>query len=230
MLARAEPEARALLQRALRARYGIRPVPVESIRLHMMGAARGPLGLPVRVERVGAYVGTTHWRVESQHKLFGVSLRRCVESFDGGAVFIAEGKLVTGHSDPLVLASYRRRLWAVNALFLTPLTGEHTTLKMAGERVIQAISDANTDDVATLTFNPDDTLAQVEVQRYRLQDQRTLAFVLRPENGLQTLNEFVVPVRIAFQWADSPAEVFSVTGVELNPRIPLTEFTMQPTP
>jgi hypothetical protein len=229
MLSRAEPEARALLQRALRARYGVRPVPVESVRLNLLGGARGPLGLPARVEMVVSYVGTTHWRCETRHKLFGLTIRQCVESFDGGAYFLSKNQRVTAYSDPLVLASFRRRLWAGHALFLTPLTVEHVTLKMAGERSIQAVPDTNPDDVATLTFNPDDTLAQVEVQRYRIDDQRTLPFFLRPENGLQTLNEFIVPVRLACQWADSPADVFRVTGADLNPRIPLTEFSMQPT-
>lgn len=229
MLAKGEPEARALLQRGLRARYGVRPVPVESVRLYMLGVARGPLGVPLRVEMALSYVGTTHWRCETKQKLFGLTIRRCEESFDGGAYFVSQGKRVTAHADPLVLTSFRRRLWAGHALFLTPLTEEHVTLKMAGERAIQAIPEANPDDVVTLTFNPDDTLAQVEIQRYRMRDRRTLAFTVRPEHGLQTFNEFIVPVRLVYQWADSPSETFSVTGAHLNPRIPLTEFTMQPT-
>ncbi|MCC7208292.1 MAG: hypothetical protein IT323_13375 [Anaerolineae bacterium] len=229
MLARAEPEARALLQRALRARYGIRPVPVESVRLFMLGVGRGPLGLPLRVEMTLSFVGITHWRLDRQEKLLGVTIRRVVESFDSGSVFLTSGKRITGQTDPLVLASYRRRLWASNALFLTPLTGEHVTLKMAGERAIQAIPESNPDDVATLTFHPDDTLAQVDVQRYRPQDQRTVTFSLCPENGLQTVNDVVLPARVAYRWADGPGETYYVKGADLNPRIPLTEFTMQPT-
>ena len=230
MLSKGDPVARALLQRAIRARYGPRPLPVESFRLDMQTAARGPLGLPVRVKAQISFVGLTHWRRDETRTLFGLPVAKTVESFDGAASYVMTGGRVSASQDALVVGSFRRWLWALHALLLTPLMDEDVVLKAAGERIIQALPETDSEDVATLTFNADDTLASVSVERYRLTDQRSLTFSLRPDGGLQTLSDFVVPARLVSVWEGEPPQEYAVTGVSLNPTIPLTEFTMQASP
>jgi hypothetical protein len=230
MLSKGDPAARALLQRAIRARYGPRPLPVESFRLDMQTAVRGPLGLPVRVKARITFVGLTHWRRDKTRTLFGLPVAKTVESFDGAASYVMTGGRVTASQDTLVVASFRRWLWALHALFLTPLMDEDVMLRAVDEHTIHAQPTADSEDVATLTFNADDTLASVSVERYRLADQRSLTFSLRPEGGLQTLSDFVVPVRLVCVWEGEPPQEYAVTGVSLNPTIPLTEFTLQASP
>src|SRR5512143_3712996 len=132
-LSRGDPAARTLLQRAIQARYGLRPTPIESLRLAMRGQGKGPLGLPVKTRVAVACVSNTHWRSEQTMLLLGLAIGRRIESFDGGAYYLSERGRVTVLNDPLIVSSYRRYLWALQALLLTPLTEEGVTLKIVDE-------------------------------------------------------------------------------------------------
>lgn len=226
-LSRGDKEAQDLLQRAVSARYGLRPVMIESLRLTMSGKSKGLFGLPVKVQVHSAYVGMTHWRWEQSSKLLGLTTAKTIESFDAGAYYRAERGRVQAFQDPRIVESYRRRIWAMQALFLTPLTQDGAILKVAGDRAFQAIPEAHPEDVATVYLHPDFTVAAIEIERFRPMDERRLPYMLRPEGGLVTLNELVLPAQITYQWGGGEPVTYSVVGTEVNPVIPLTEFTMQ---
>ena len=59
-LARGDSQARALLQRAIRARYGVRPLLVESVRIEMTGKSKGPLGFPLKATVLAAVRAAGH--------------------------------------------------------------------------------------------------------------------------------------------------------------------------
>lgn len=225
-LAKGDPAARNLLQRAIRARYGLRPVAVESLRLALVGRARGPLGLPARVEAVFSYVRASHGRWERTRKLFGLQLGTAAESFDGAACYRRQGSDLSKVVDPPILESLRLRLWAEFAQLLTPLTEANVVLKSIDERSFQTMLESEPATVATVTLNPDDTVAVVSVQRYRESDQRIAPFVIQPLGGLQTLDGFAFPRQLVFQWGDDPPENLTVLRAEPNAKIPLTNFTM----
>jgi hypothetical protein len=56
-----------------------------------------------------------------------------------------------------------------------------------------------------------------------------MPFMVKPAGGLQNLSEFVIPNQIVYQWENGTPQPFTVSGAEPNVKIPLTEFTMQPT-
>src|SRR5689334_23721585 len=61
-LSAGDPAARNLLQKAIKARYGLRPLPVDSVRLTMTTRAKGPLGLPATAAVTVSFIAPTHWR------------------------------------------------------------------------------------------------------------------------------------------------------------------------
>ncbi len=225
-LSRGDPAARDLLQRAIRARYGLRPLPVESVRLEMERQDKGPLGLPVKLVIDCRYITASHWRWDQVRKLFGLAIGRCTMSFDGGAYYERSGKNLTRLTEPRALDGMYRRLWAEAASLLTPLTAPEVIVKSIDECTFQAAQDSESGIVATILLNADDTVAAVETNCYHPTYQREMRLSILPGGGLQTLNGFTVPRQIAFQWADEPPLAFTVINAEANPKIPLTEFSL----
>src|SRR5579859_4222751 len=121
-LSKGDPAARALLQRAIRARYGLRPVPFDSLRLWLSRTQKGPLGLPVRIVRTISYSGTSYWRQDEVQRLLSVPIRRLSESFNADAYFERKGNVVTKVDDPTQSQGIRRLVWLNRAIMLTPLT------------------------------------------------------------------------------------------------------------
>jgi len=226
-LARGDQSARALLQRAIKARYGPRPVVLNSLRVTMTAQSKGLFGIPMRETVQMAFVDVTHWQRKATRKWLFLNRGSEVESYDGGAVYFGEGSNIQTTTEPLVVESVRRRLLATRAMLLTPLTQEGNTLKSLDNHTFQAYPDDAPGDAITIRLNPDDTVAAVECNRYnRLTQQRQL-FVLRPAVELQTINDTVIPKTLTYLWGDNPPTTYQIEAVEVNPKIPLTEFTLR---
>jgi hypothetical protein len=165
------------------------------------------------------YVGLNQWQWAETKQVFGISIRKIVQKYVGSAdgstgtytltVRNAERKL----DDPDTVASYRRRIWAMRAAYLTPLTQEGVTLTSVSATAFSAANDKFPDDGAVVTLNPDDTVASVETIR------QGSPFIIRFEGGLQTLNDLVLPKRIIYEWRakDAGPVVYTVLRAEANP-------------
>ncbi len=225
-LSRGDPAARELLERSIRARYALRPLPIDSVRLEMARQDKGPLGSPVRIQVINSSITGSHWRWDQSRKLFGLFGNKHSFAFDGGAYYDRSGGTVKQSSQPEVLEGLRRRLWAESAALLTPLTAPDVVLKSIDQCTFQATPEAGSSLWVTIRLNPDDTVASVEARCYHPAHHREMQFVIRPGDGLQTLNGFTVPKQVTFQWDDEPAETFTIVAAVANPKIPLTEFSI----
>jgi hypothetical protein len=225
-LAKGDPAARDLLQRAVRARYGLRPLSLGSVRLEMIGQRRGWLGLPVKVNVLWRMVTDSHWRWDETWKLLGLPLNKVSTSFDSGAVYHRLGNQVEHISDPAAIQGARRRLWGEACALLTPLTMPGVELKSLGANLLQASPENQPDDVAELHFNADDTLDAVRSEAYHAELKQVLPLTIRPAGGLQTLDGFTLPAQLIYEWGSQPPQTFTIVRAEPNPKIPLTEFTM----
>jgi hypothetical protein len=225
-LAKGDPAARNLLQRAIRARYGVRPLSLDSLRLNLTRRDKGPLGLPAKVFITASIVAPEHWRWEQVHKLFGIPYKTSLSSFDSCAFFEHSGKSAVQTEEPQVVAGLRCRVWSEIASLLTPLTSNEVILKTVDEQTFRAYRESQPDNVVTIRLNEDDTVAAVEIPCYRPADKRELLLSIQPTGGLQTLEGFTLPKQIVYQWDGSPSETFDVVHAEANPQIPLTEFTI----
>jgi len=225
-LARGDADAIALLKRAVSARYGPRPVVVESARLSMTTQSKGPLGLPAQVTTTASYVGATHWRWDQTRKLFGIMLGSSVASFDGGAYYERAGKVLTQSNDQEALMGARSRLWGELAMFVSPMTQPGVMLTAVDEKTFKASPEGYQSIVATIQLNEDASVNKIEVKAYRVLEKRTVSLTLKPQEGMQTFGNFLFPKQIRYEWGDSVVETFTVNQVEANPKIPLTDFTM----
>ncbi len=225
-LAQGDPAARMLLSNAIKARYGLRPVPFSSLSLTLTRTTPGPLGLPVLETIQIRQVGTTHWRSDETRSLFGMTLSRFTESYDGGTLYIRKGGSTQSINAPDVLAGMRNLSWVWSALFLMPLTEEGVTLKAVETRTLQATLEPDLTERATLSFNDDATLESVQAQCYDAAQQRSAFLTLRPQDGLNVYNDFTVPASLIIGWDNTLERKLTIAHAETNPKIPLTEFSL----
>src|SRR5258708_12553436 len=120
-LSSGDPEARDLLQRAVRARYGLRPVPLDSLRLWLTGQSKGPLGLPVTRQVTVSYLMPDRWLWDETSTLFGMK-RGAVRYGFGKDSFYAQGKAIRAVVEPQDLPTVRLRPSPHTPLLLIPLT------------------------------------------------------------------------------------------------------------
>lgn len=225
-LAKGDPAARDLLQRAIRARYSLRPLPIDSIRLEMTGTRRGPLGLPAIVAVQTCFVTGSHWRWDERWTVFGFQINQFSLSFDSGALYFCKSDKVERDMSPDVLQAMRRRLWGETSAFLTPLTMPGVVLKFTAPHTFTASPEAESDDVSELHTNDDDTLDFVRADAYQSELRKPCRVTIRPTGGLQTLEGFPVPKQLIYEWEGADTQTLTIIKAELNPKIPLTEFTM----
>ncbi len=225
-LATGDPAARNLLQKAIRARYGARPQAAESLRLWMTGRAKGPLGLPAASSVTLAFVAPARWRWDHEVKFLGLRLKQSSCRFNGEVYGERTGNVVTHISDEQAIQGIRCRLWGEIAALLTPLMARGVTLKALDKSSFQACLDSIPGSTVTIRLNEDGTVLAVESTCYHAADQPCVLLSIRPQGGLQTLDGFSVPKQIVYQWGNEPPEVFTVVKAEVNPRIPVEEFTL----
>jgi hypothetical protein len=222
-LSKADPTAKHQLQKAITARYGVRPLSLDTARLKMIHHTRIHNLIPVDVEITASYRAPYCMRLEIVRKLpllrWHIPLGSSTECFDGVFITWRNGSKVTHSQKPDEIASVRRYLWAMLCIMLTPLTEEKVTLKSLDEISFEASPQNYPDDVAVVAFNPDSTLNGVIVQRYRFRDGRTLPFIITVEHELQTFDGFTVPVRFSQHWHGEPAVAFRIAAAEANPPI-----------
>jgi hypothetical protein len=223
-LSKGDPAARDLLLRAIRARYGMRPLPIDSVRLEMLRQDKGPLGLPVKIVISNTFVTASHWRWDEVRKLFGLTIGKFSARFDSSTYYRKSGKTVTRSHDPRVVQGMACRVWLEAAFWLTPLTSPDVTIKAINDCTFRATPKAETE--AIIQLNPDDTVAAVESRCYHPEYEREMRLAIKPGGGLQAIDGFTIPRHVIMQWDDKPALSFTVTKAEANPTLPLNEFSM----
>lgn len=224
-LSKGDPAARELLQRAIRARYGIRPVPVDNLRIWLSRPDKGPLGLPVRLSRTLSFSGATHWRQDDAQKLFGPSVKQVTASFEPLACYEKIGRAVKRLDNADVLRAARRFVWNHIAFMLTPLTMEGVTLKLVDDNSFQAIRDADTTAIATISLDGSDGI-NVQGEAYHPLAGQITKMKLCGQGPLQTFEGLAIPDQLVYQWGDEQPETFTVTKVAVNPDIPKSEFAL----
>ncbi len=223
-LSTGDPEARDLLQRAVRARYGLRPVPLDSLRLWLKGQSTGPFGLPVTRNVTMSYVMPDRWIWDETRTLFGIK-RGAVRYGFGKDSFYAEGKAVQTTMDPQDVASVRLRSWAEIAFLLMPLTMTGVKLKAVDESTFQASRQVESDCIATLHLEVEDSVS-VETTAFDPVANQLLPLTLTAGGGLQTLDGFTVPRQFVYQWGQRAPEIFMVTKAAPNIDLPASTFAL----
>ncbi len=217
-LTKGDPVARDLLQRAIRARYGGRPLSIDSVRLFMTGKGKGPLGLPINIMVTATLIPVSHWRWDQSRKLFGLNMGDTTASFDGGTLFQRSGSTVNQIQTEAAMQGTRHRLWSESVLLLTPLTAPEVVVKIVDDRVFRAINRSEAGGMAIVRLNADDTIASIEANCYHPVKQTEVPLVIKPDGGLQTLDGFAVPKQLVYQWEGEAPERYDIIKAEANPK------------
>src|SRR5574341_272749 len=168
-----DPVARALLQKAIRARYGPRPVGVDNLRVTLSTQISGPLGLPVKQQVVQTFVSTGRWRRDETDKVLGILRRSYTVTFDNGTSYEREGKAPTPISEDQAVKGMYSRVWLELAFYLTPLNEPNVTLRGVNEKSFQAFNEERPEQTVTIHLGEQDSVS-VEGQSYHPLIHRTL--------------------------------------------------------
>ena len=229
LLAQGDAEAKDLLRKAIEARYGLRPPALENLQINFKGRVRakiGPIVAWVPVETTAYFQFPTSMRWDFTAKPMGVSVQRGVDAFDGTTY-----RRTRGGSGPQIIGdnqqinSIQGRLWAIAALFLTPL-GEHfVKLTATGKNTLDA-TNTTINDTVSLYLRPDNTLDHVQVTCLNPDTEKQQTFLLRTSTDQTSVNEFMLPHKISAFWDDAPYFEVEPIRVESNPQITEAIFTL----
>ncbi len=230
LLAQGDPPARELLKKAIEARYALRPPVLESLRIDFRGRSRakiGPISSWVPVEATAQFLFPRALRWDFKVSAIGVKLGSGSEAFDGTTSRTTRGsKSPTVISDSAAVESLQRRLWAIAAVFLTPLGDHFVKLHAAGDLQLEA-TNTQTNSTVRLNMRSNRTLEKVEVSCINPDTEQEGWFALHLSEEQESLNDLILPVQISAFWDDAPAFELEPVQVQINPTIDEAVFTLQ---
>jgi len=222
LLAQGDTTSKDMLRRAIEARYGLRPPALESLRIDFKGRVRaklGPIATWVPVDATAYFNFPTSMRWDFAVRAAGVQIGSGIEAFDGVSYRSARGnKAASVIADPDWISSMQRRLWAIAAVFLTPL-GEHfVQLRAADNNVLEA-TNTQIDTSIRLHFRTDNTLDFVEVNCLNPDSEKQQQFILRLSEEQRLINDMMLPCKIETFWDGEPYFEVEPQRAEANPQI-----------
>ena len=230
LLARGDQESKALLRRAIEARYGLGPPALETLKLQLKGRVRTKVGpittwIPLEITAYFKFAFAVRWDYNA-HPV-GIPLSSGAEAFDGETY----RKRHSHDSISLLntadeIASIRARLWAMSALLLTPL-GEHfVELKAVGDRCLDA-THRDMGLIARLQLKPDDMLDFVETRCLNPTTGSMQTFSVYALNGQQMVGDLILPRRMGIAWDKQPEVEFTATAAQTNPAMDESVFKLE---
>lgn len=229
LLASGDPQARALLKKAIEARYGVLPPAIAALKLSFKGRARvkvGPVMTWVPVEATAQFQFPTAMRWDFTVKPLGLPVQRGVESFDGqGYRTLRGGGKMNEASLENQIDHLRGRLWAVAALLLTPLGEDFVRLQETGETSFNA-THTQSEEVVNVRLRPDHTIEAVDVTCYNPDAQKRQRFTLVPETEHIELGGLRLPSKITASWDNAASFEVSPTAADNLVTIPEHIFSL----
>lgn len=218
-LSKADPTSRELLKRAVRARYGMRPIPIEGIGLALAGAIPGPLSL--QIKRTVNLIATSnyYWRWEEARKLLFLNQGTTLQVLENGKGYLGKpGELAEMTTPEAIKGSYIMT-WSLLVFLVTPLTVQGVTLQSTGDNTFQAFQNRRPDVVATVELWAEDGIS-VTADCYYPPAGKVVKLNISSQGGIQTFGDFAFPQQIVFTWNGTQRESFNVTGAQPNAQPP----------
>jgi hypothetical protein len=232
LLAYGDPTAKDMLRRAIEARYGTRPLALDSLRIKFSGRARvkvGPMHTWVPVEATASFRFPLAMRWDFNIKPFHLPVQRGTEAFDGAAYRRISGdRKVKEIGDPEHVHSMRRRLWAMAAMLLTPLGSPFVQLSLVDQTRFEA-TNTELEDTAVITVRADHSLDQVHVRCLNPATEQHQNHIIRLSEEMLVFGELILPGKISGYWDDTPTFELMPVDAQSNPDIPDHVFTLKAT-
>jgi len=230
LLAQGDDEAKHLLKQAIEARYGIRPPALESLRVDFKGRTRAKVGpvttwIPVEVRAYFQFPTSLRW--DFSVKKIGIQLQSGVEAYDGNIYHRVRGNnRAETVTDAEQIDSMQKRLWAMAALLLTPLSENYIKLKIEDTYQFKA-ENTQLHNAVHVHLRPDYTLAHVKVTCLNPDSGREQLFDLRLDEEQVLIHDLMLPKKIKVFWDDDIALELKPVAAETNPQFPRSTFTLE---
>lgn len=228
LLCYGDKEAKDLLRLAIEARYGINPPVIESLCVEFKGRARvkvGPITTWVPVDARASFVLPDKIRWDFTVKPLRLPVQHGSEAYDGEEHRSLKKGIIT---DEALMISMRRRLGAIAAMLLTPLSDMSIKLTAIDERCFAA-EHTKEDDTVTLCVREDHSLAHTQVTCINPDTEKEQTFTLRLSEEQAPVDELMLPVEIKAFWDDNPYFEVKPNKVEVNPDFAEGVFTLADT-
>ncbi len=229
LLAKGDADARDLLKNAIRARYGLRPPAIESLRIDFTGRTRvklGPLKTWVPVEATAQFSLPSSMRWDFTARPAGVAVRRGVESYDGVVMRTVRG---TGPAkaieDTAVVETAKKRLWAIAALMLTPLGDEYVELQIMDDFTFRA-THTKLDVAVVVKLRENALIDTVSVEAFNADRGVDEVLSLAPSPEMTSMDGLLIPTQVVSMWNDEPWLEVSPAEMKQNPEIPISVFML----
>lgn len=230
LMARGDQASKALLRRAIEARYGFGPPVIESLKLHLKGRARTKVGpvttwMPLEVAATFKFGFAVRWDYTARP--VGIPLNSGAETFDGKICRRQQGtEPVTVIDDPEQAASMRARLWSLSALLLTPLSEHFVELVAVDDRTFSATNRES--DVSTrLHLCEDDTLEYTETTCLNPATGNIETYRVWLSDGQRLVGDLMLPRKLGIAWGNQPEVELTPTEAKSNQPVEDSIFRLE---
>lgn len=230
LLAQGDEAAKDTLRRAIEARYGTRPLALDSLQVDFNGRARvklGPTHAWVPLEMRTYFVFPNALRLDFVVKPLKMPVQRGVEAFDGETY-----RTVRGNKQPVVVDdrehvnSVQRRLWAMASIMLTPLSDMFVKLEANGDDSLLA-TNTRLQDAAEIKLRPDATVEYVRVHCLNPESGQHQDYSIYLSEEVVDLDELIIPSSLMMYWDDVHSFEAQPVAVQINPHIPDAVFRIE---
>jgi outer membrane lipoprotein-sorting protein len=230
LLAQGDQTAKDLLRQAIKARYGLRPLALDSLKIDFKGRAKvkvGPVSAWVPVDTTAYFHFPTAMRWDFTAKPLKLPVQRGVEAYDGNTYrSVRGGKIPATIDDSIQVSAMRKRLWAVASVMLTPLSDLFVKLETTGEFSLRA-TNTHLDDFADIFLRDDYTVEHVRVHCFNADTEAFEDFIIRVDEEQTTINELLIPAKMTMLWNDRETFELTPAQIEVNPTISPEVFRIE---
>jgi hypothetical protein len=229
LLAQGDAPARDAVRKAIEARYGMRPPVLDSLQIHFKGQFYtniGPMDAWVPIEATARFRFPAAMRWDFIIKPLNLPQRRGIEAFDGVHYRrVSDGKTVQIVEDEKQITSVRRRMWAIAAILLTPLSDMQvklSTLEQGGIRASNIQLGAHVD----IQLQQDNVLESVQVRCMNSETNTKQDFKIQLSQKLISMGALLLPDRIRMLWDHDPSMQLEPVSAKSNLDLPNNLFAL----
>lgn len=230
LLCQGDPQAKNLLRRAIETRYGINPPAIDHLRIGFKGRSRvtvGPITTWVPLEATVYVAFPSQMRMDFVVKPMGLPVQRGVEAFDGGTYRVVRGaKVVDSATDDTQVESIRRRLWAITALLLTPMS-DHTTQLIANDEHSFEAKNQKLGDSVIVRIDEAGFVDSVQVCCWNADAGQHQNYTLKPSKTQHQVDGLMVPEKIEAYWDSAISYELHPVQVNTDAELADSVFTLE---
>lgn len=229
LLCYGDTAAKQLLRNAIEARYGRNPPAIESLQLEFAGRTRVKIGFVktwIPVVSTAWFKFPTQLRWDFTVKPLGLPVQRGREAYDGEVYRSARGSNPPAEiTQTDFLETVRRRLWAMAAMLLTPLSDDYIRLTYQDGNHFEA-ENTRLHDSVKLSLRADYSLENVSVDCLNPDTDRRQTLTLQMSEALVTVNGLLLPENIISLWDDDVVYEMKPIHALINPALEPEIFSL----